>query len=63
MIEGTDHIDKEYFLFLYPKAREAAFTFKNICSGFSGAGLKPLNKERVLEESPFTYARHHLFHL
>lgn len=42
IIAGNDHIDKEDFLSLYPKARAKVFTANNICSGFTGAGLKPL---------------------
>ena len=43
MAARNNHIDKEDFLHLYPSAREEVFTQKNICSGFTGAGLKPLN--------------------
>ena len=53
MVAGNNHIDKEDFLHLYPPARKAAFTKGNICSGFAGAGLKPLNQGRVLEKITF----------
>ena len=53
MIAGNNHIDKEDFLSLYPEAREMVFTTNNICSGFAGAGLKPLNQERVLTKITF----------
>jgi hypothetical protein len=50
---GNNHIDKEDFLSLYPPAREKVFNKENIYSGFAGAGLKPLNKDRVLEKITF----------
>jgi hypothetical protein len=53
MVAGNNHIDKEDFLYLYPPAREAVFTQKNICNGFAGAGLKPLNQDQVLEKITF----------
>jgi hypothetical protein len=53
MAAGNNHIDKEDFLHLYPSAREKVFTQGNICNGFAGAGLKPLNKDRVLEKITF----------
>ena len=53
MAAGNNHIDKEDFLHLYPSAREKVFNQKNICSGFAGAGLKPLDKDRVLEKITF----------
>jgi hypothetical protein len=53
MIAGNNHIDKEDFLSLYPKARAKAFTLANICNGFAGAGLKPFNQERVLSKLTF----------
>ena len=40
-------------LHLYPSACTAVFTQKNICNGFAGAGLKPLNKDQVLEKITF----------
>ncbi|KKA22268.1 hypothetical protein T310_3703 [Rasamsonia emersonii CBS 393.64] len=53
MIAGNNHIDKEDFLSLYPSARAEVFTPDNICKGFAGAGLKPLDKERVLAKITF----------
>ena len=53
MAAGNNHIDKEDFLHIYPSARKAVFTEKNICNGFAGSGLKPLNKDRVLEKITF----------
>lgn len=43
MAAGNNYIDKEDFLYLYPSAREKVFTQENICNGFAGAGLKPLD--------------------
>jgi hypothetical protein len=43
MVARNNHINKEDFLHLYPPTREMIFNHKNICSGFAGAGLKPLN--------------------
>lgn len=53
MIAGNNHINKEDFLYLYPPAREKVFYQKNICNGFAGAGLKPINQHRVLEKITF----------
>jgi hypothetical protein len=53
MEAGNNHIDKEDFLHLYPPAREEVFNRRNICSGFAGAGLNPLDKDRVLEKITF----------
>jgi hypothetical protein len=53
MVAGNNHINKEDFLHLYPPAREMIFNHKNICSGFAGAGLKPLNQDRVLKKITF----------
>ena len=54
MIEaGNNHIDKEDFLHLYPLMREVVFNRRNIYSGFAGAGLNPLDKDRVLEKITF----------
>lgn len=53
MVAGNNHIDKEDFLHLYPPAREKVFNQENIRSGFTGAGLKPLDKDRVLEKITF----------
>lgn len=53
MAAGNNHIDKEDFLHLYPSACKEVFTERNICSGFAGAGLKPLNQDQVLEKITF----------
>jgi hypothetical protein len=53
MVAGNNHIDKQDFLSLYPTARKMVFTQSNIYGGFAGAGLKPLNPERVLEKITF----------
>ena len=53
MIAGNNHIDKKDVLHLYPSACKAVFTQKNICNGFAGAGLKPLDKDRVLGKITF----------
>ena len=53
MAAGNNYIDKEDFLHIYPSARKAVFTEKNICNGFAGSGLKPLNKDWVLEKISF----------
>jgi hypothetical protein len=53
MEAGNNYIDKEDFLSLYPDTRKKAFTTENIHEGFAGAGLKPLNRERVLSKITF----------
>ncbi|KAJ6103443.1 hypothetical protein N7486_005870 [Penicillium sp. IBT 16267x] len=53
MAAGNNHIDKEDFLSLYPPAREKVFTRENIRNGFAGAGLNPLNQDRVLKKVTF----------
>ncbi|KAJ6084345.1 hypothetical protein N7486_011145 [Penicillium sp. IBT 16267x] len=53
MAAGNNHIDKEDFLSLYPPAREKVFTRENIRNGFAGAGLNPLDQDRVLEKVTF----------
>jgi hypothetical protein len=47
---GFNHIDKLDFLEAYPQARTAIFSSDNIKSGFSAAGLIPLNPDRVLSQ-------------
>ncbi|KAG2001679.1 hypothetical protein GB937_010022 [Aspergillus fischeri] len=49
MVARNNHINKEDFLHLYPSACER----KNIHSGFTGAGLKLLNEDQVLEKITF----------
>ena len=53
MAAGNNHIDKEDFLHIYPSARKAVFTEKNIYNGLAGSGIKPLNKDQVLEKITF----------
>jgi hypothetical protein len=53
MEAGNNYIHKEDFLSLYPDAREKAFATENIHKDFAGAGLKPLNRERVLSKITF----------
>ncbi|XP_077660230.1 uncharacterized protein AFUA_2G03570 [Aspergillus fumigatus Af293] len=53
MVAGNNHINKEDFLHLYPPAQDKVFNQANICNGFTGAGLKPLNEEQVLGKITF----------
>jgi hypothetical protein len=53
MIAGNNYIDKEDILSLYLDAHKEVFTLSNICSGFRGTGLKPLNLEHVLSKLTF----------
>jgi hypothetical protein len=53
MEAGNNYINKKDFLSLYLDARKKAFTTENIYKGFAGAGLKPLNRERVLSKITF----------
>jgi len=53
MIADNNYINKEDFLSLYPPACAKVFTPDNICKGFAGAGLKPLDKEWVLAKIIF----------
>lgn len=53
IVAGNNHINKEDFLHLYPTARTAVLTKRNICNGFAGSGLKPLDKDQVLEKITF----------
>ena len=46
---GADAVNKEHFVLMYRRARDAALTARNICSGWSKAGLFPFNPSRVLE--------------
>ena len=45
---GAGTIGKQHFTLLYSRAREIALTARNIRSGWSKAGLFPLNPDRVL---------------
>lgn len=40
---GNNYINKEDFLYIYPSARVIVFIKKNMCNGFTAAGLKPLD--------------------
>lgn len=46
-------IDKEDVLSLYPEARAKVFTPDNISNGLAGAGVKPLDQDRVLAKITF----------
>ena len=49
MVQNSIHaIDKMDFLSIYTKIHGQAFSKANILSGFSAAGLIPLNSEKVL---------------
>jgi hypothetical protein len=45
-------IGKQHFTLLYNRARNAAFTPRNIKSGWSKTGLVPFNPDRVLNDIP-----------
>jgi hypothetical protein len=47
---GVNTIGKQHFTLLYSRAREAAFTRRNILAGWSKGGLIPLNPQRVLKD-------------
>lgn len=47
---GANTIGKQHFTLLYSQARRAAFTSRNIKSGWAKAGLFPFNPDRVLRE-------------
>ena len=51
---GAGTVGKEHFTLLYDKAREKAFTSRNIRSGWSKAGLFPFNRDKVLRDIPRT---------
>jgi hypothetical protein len=46
--QGVFHVDKEEFLYIYPRIRPGVFTEQNIQSGFRATGLIPYSPERVL---------------
>lgn len=46
---GAGTIGKQHFTLLYSRARDIALTARNIRSGWSKAGLFPLNPSRVLD--------------
>jgi hypothetical protein len=45
---GANTVGKQHFTLLYSRARESAFTAKNIKSGWSKAGLYPFDPNKVL---------------
>jgi hypothetical protein len=47
---GANTIGKEHFTALYSRAREVAFTPRNIRGAWKGAGLYPLRPDRVLQD-------------
>ena len=49
---GANMIGKQHFTLLYDRARNAAFTPRNIKSGWSKTGLVPFNPDRVLNDIP-----------
>jgi hypothetical protein len=58
LIEGmmaarNNHIHKEDFLHLYPSGREKVFALEDICNGFTGAGLIPIDQVQVLKKITF----------
>jgi hypothetical protein len=46
---GANTVGKQHFTFLYSRARETAFTARNIKSDWSKTGLYPFNPDKVLE--------------
>ena len=55
---GANTIGKQHFTSLYSRAREAAVTSQNIKAGWSGAGLRPFNPQRVLKDIQKPQAEH-----
>jgi hypothetical protein len=47
---GANTVGKQHFTLLYSRAREAAFTYRNIKSGWSKTGLYPFNADVVLRD-------------
>ena len=45
----ASHISKSYFTFFYDRARQNAFTTRNIRSGWKNTGLNPWNPNIVLD--------------
>ena len=50
MRTGHNHIDKLDFLKIFPEARTIAFKAETIRNSFAGAGLIPLDPDRVLSQ-------------
>jgi len=49
---GVNTVRKEHFTSLYSRARELAFTERNIAAGWAATGLFPFNPDRVLKNIP-----------
>ena len=49
---GSNMVGKQHFTLLYDRARTKAFTGRNVLSGWSKAGLRPLNPDKVLKDIP-----------
>lgn len=47
---GANIIGKQHFTYLYSRARDQAFNYRNILSGWSKTGLRPFNPERFLRD-------------
>ena len=47
---GAATVGKQHFTLLYQRARDLAFTRKNVLSGWDKTGLYPFNPDRVLKE-------------
>jgi hypothetical protein len=54
---GVRRITKAEWVQIYFTARQKAFTSKNIASAWRGAGLYPLNRQKVLRHLPISAAR------
>ena len=54
---GVRRISKAEWIQLYAIARQKAFTTKNILSAWRGAGLYPLNRQKVLRHLPVPSSR------
>jgi len=49
---GANTVGKQHFTSLYSRAREKAFTKRNIMAGWAAYGLFPFNPDRVLRVTP-----------
>ena len=49
---GANTVSKQHFTYLYSRAREKAFTKRNIRAGWAACGLFPFNPDRVLRVTP-----------
>ena len=57
---GADTVGKQHFTLLYSRARDRAFTIRNIKSGFAATGLIPSDRNRVLQDIPRPPAQLHV---